>query len=241
MTKLNKAIYIAASVFVVVAAVAWFLAIRERASEPSNNDINGFVLDESTPHNIDLSQVIADGTTRDGVPAISQPKFVPIADATTTNETPGILAQHDGEQHFYPYNIIAWHQVVNDYLGATPVVVTYSPNCGSPTAYKRLANDQSIWFGLSGLTYNDIPLLYDDQTESLWLQNSGEAVFGQRNGLRMESIQTEVLTWEDAKKKYSTALALSDETGFSRDYRADDYPGKNNNSLENDCATDVVQ
>jgi hypothetical protein len=243
MKKLHKLIYVAVAVFVIVAVVAWFFAFRERTvEEQANNEINGFALDDSTPHSIDLSQIAADGTTRDGVPAISQPKFVPIIDASTTDETPGILVQYDGEKHFYPYNIIAWHQVVNDYLGATPIVVTYPPECGSPIAYKRQAYDQSIWFGLSGLSYDNVPLLYDDATESLWLQNTGEAIVGERNGSRMESIQTEVITWEQAKQKHPTALALSNETGFSRNYQADDYPGKNDiNSVEDDCAADVVQ
>lgn len=242
MVKLRKPIYIAVLVFVIVAVFAWFLALQNRTNDPGSNEINGFVLDESTPHNVDLTQIIADGTSRDGVPAISQPKFVPIADATTTNDTPGVLVRHGGESHFYPLNILAWHQAVNDYLGATPVVVTYSPQCNLAAAYKRQAGDQSIWFGISGLSYNGAPLLYDDATESLWLQNTGEAVFGERNGLRMEPIPTEVMSWEQTKQKHPMSLALSSETGFSRDYRDGDYPGKNNiDSLDDDCAADVVQ
>lgn len=242
MVKLRKPVYVAALVFVVVAVLAWFLVLRERTDDPASNEINGFVLDESKPHSVDLTQIIASGTIRDGVPAISQPKFLPIIDAATTNDTPGILVQHAGESHFYPLNIIAWHQAVNDYLGATPVAVTYSPQCNLSAAYKRQAGDQSIWFGLSGLSYNDVPLLYDDATESLWLQNTGEAVFGDRNGVRMESIPTEVMSWEEAKQKHPTSLALSSETGFSRDYSAGGYPGKNNvDSLGDDCAADVVQ
>lgn len=235
MRKAHKIIYVAAGVFVIVAVLAWVFALRDQSGS-TYREVSGFVLDENQPHNIDLSKIEADGTGRDGVTAISQPKFVPIVDAQTNDDTRGVFVQHNGEQHFYPYNIIAWHQVVNDYLGAIPVLVTYSPQCDEPASYKRLANNQSIWFGLSGLSYNSAPLLYDDATNSLWLQNTGQAVSGPRNGLQMERLETEVLTWGDAKQKYPMAVALSNETGYDRGYSADDYPGKNRvGSIEDEC------
>lgn len=241
MRKARKIFYITATVLTVAAVLTWIFAIRDQPGD-SYREINGFVLDGSQPHNIDLDKILADGTGREGVPVISQPKFVTLANAPTSDDTPGVLVEHNGEQHFYPYNIIAWHQAVNDYLGAVPVLVTYSPQCDEAASYIRSANNQSIWFSLSGLSYNSVPLLYDDATNSLWLQNTGQAVVGPRIGLQMERLETEVLTWKDAKQKYPAALALSSETGFNRDYQASNYPGKNNTeSIEDECPRDMLQ
>lgn len=236
MRKAHKIIYIAAGIFVLAAALAWIFAAVNNSDDSSYREINGFVLDKSQPHNIDLSQIAANGAGRDGIPAISQPQFVPIADAPTTDETPGILAEHDGEQHFYPYNIIAWHQVVNDYLGSTPVLVVYSPQCDTAAAYQRLASEESIWFGNSGLSYQGAPLLYDDATKSLWQPSTGQALIGPRFGLQMERLPTKVLTWGEAKSQYPAAISLGGETGFDRDYSSPDYPGKNRvGSIEDAC------
>jgi hypothetical protein len=48
----------------------------------------------------------------------------------------------------YPLRIMAWHQVVNDYLGDTPIIVSYCPISGAGVAYARpLANGKPLVFG----------------------------------------------------------------------------------------------
>lgn len=241
MGKTHKILYVSAAILVVAATVGWIVAFGGSKLEPLYKEENGFILADKRPHSIGLRQVVNDGTGRDGTPSLSQPQFVPIAEATTTESTPGITLEIGGERHFYPYNIIAWHQVINDSIGSTPLVVTYSPQCDSPAIYKRSMGGQSVWFGVSGLSYHKDSLLYDQETQSLWRQSTGEAVVGERTGTKLEKLESEVITWGEAKQKYPTAVALSANTGFSRDYNLASYYINQQGLIKDSCGPDVVQ
>lgn len=242
MSKTHRVLYISAAVLVVAATVGWIVAFGGSKLEPLNKEENGFALADKRPHSVNLRQIVNDGTGRDGTPSLSKPQFVPIAEATTTETTPGITLEIGSERHFYPYNIIAWHQVINDSIGSTSLAVTYSPQCDSPAVYKRSVGGQSVWFGVSGLSYHNDTLLYDQETQSLWRQSTGEAVVGERTGTTLEKLEFEVVTWGEAKQKYPTAVALSANTGFNRDYNLVDYSTKNQQGLIKDsCGSSVVQ
>jgi hypothetical protein len=74
---------------------------------------------------IDQELILAGGPPKDGIPALTDPEFVAIADSDLNPGSEGILIEIDGEQRFYPYAILVWHEVVNDHVGQTPVTVTF--------------------------------------------------------------------------------------------------------------------
>jgi hypothetical protein len=80
-----------------------------------------------TRHSIPLGDIEPGGPPRDGIPALTQPKFV------TANEADKFLAKNDrvigvmynGEARAYPIKILNWHEAVNDRIGPIPFLVTW--------------------------------------------------------------------------------------------------------------------
>ena len=129
---------------------------------------------------IDLDLVLSGGPPKDGIPAINIPTFTGISSASSNlaDDTLGLLVTADDDERFYPYNILVWHEIVNDTVGGIPVSVTFCPLCGSGIVYERVVNGQEVLFGVSGRLYESNLLMYDSATESLWSQIEGRAVIG---------------------------------------------------------------
>ena len=66
--------------------------------------------------------------------------------------------------------------------------MTYDPLAGTPRAFDREVEGRTLHFGVSGLIYNHNFLLYDRETESLWVQFTGEAISGELAGKRLRSV-----------------------------------------------------
>jgi hypothetical protein len=119
----------------------------------------------------------------------------------------------------YPVHIMDYHQVVNDELGGTPVLVTYDPLAGVPRAFDARVDGRRLEFGVSGLLYNHNFLLYDRETESLWLQFTGEALAGPLAGKRLQPLpirQERLSTW---LSRHPTARVLERPFPKRIDYR----------------------
>ncbi len=78
-------------------------------------------------------------------------------------------------------------------------------------------------FGISGKLYENNVLLYDKETESLWLQLKNEAVAGPLTGAKLQLLPFEETTWGKWLKKHPNTLVLSQNTGYRRDYGKDPY------------------
>ena len=89
--------------------------------------------------------------------------------------------------------------------------------------YAREVNGKTYTFGVSGLLYRSNVLMYDHQTESLWLQVKRRAVAGPMTGTKLKTIPSTITTWEKWKKKHPETTVLSFKTGYSRDYSRDPY------------------
>ena len=89
--------------------------------------------------------------------------------------------------------------------------------------YVRQADGRELTFGVSGLLYKSNLLMYDRQTESLWLQVKREAVTGPLTGTRLKKLPSTVTTWEKWRKRYPETEVMSLDTGHLRDYENDPY------------------
>jgi hypothetical protein len=89
--------------------------------------------------------------------------------------------------------------------------------------YARRIEDMVYTFGVSGLLYASNVLMYDHQTESLWLQVRRAAVTGPMTGTKLKVIPSSVTTWDKWRKKHPETQVLSLETGHQRDYSRDPY------------------
>lgn len=149
---------------------------------------------------LDLSLLADGGVGRDGIPALSDPEFVPIA---PQNEKNSYIADHHrvialfegGEWLVIPHNIMWRHEIVN----LPEITVTYCPLTGSALAFARLSVGGAE-FGVSGLLYQANLMLYDrnEPNESLWSQMLGEARCGPRRGQSLQHVpvvEMEYGTW----------------------------------------------
>jgi hypothetical protein len=80
-----------------------------------------------TRHSVPLEEIISGGVPKDGIPAIDDPAFTPVAEADLTDNEPVIGLSIDGDARAYPLRILIWHEIVNDVVGGVPVAVTYCP------------------------------------------------------------------------------------------------------------------
>jgi hypothetical protein len=185
-------------------------------------------------HSVPLSEFQSGGPPRDGIPPIDAPRYVSQAEADSwlAPQEPVIalaLEQPDGSllARAYPLQILLWHEIVNDTLGETPVAVTFCPLCYTAVAYdRRLEPGGTVYdFGTTGnLRHSDL-VMWDRQTESWWQQFSGDAIVGELTGAHLTFLPAQIVSWEAFKAAYSQGDVLSRETGFSRPYGTNPYPG----------------
>ena len=179
-----------------------------------------------TKHSVPLDQIVDGGPGKDGIPAILTPRFISAGEATFLQDTDRVLGLTLGaEAKAYPIKILNWHEIVNDTVGGTAVVVTYCPLCGTGIAFEATVHEQRYTFGVSGLLYQSDLLMYDHQTESLWSQIGMHAVAGPLTGQRLTPIFLEHTTWTEWRTAHPATLVLSTKTGSFRNYDRAPYTG----------------
>jgi hypothetical protein len=176
-------------------------------------------------HIINLDLIYDGGPGKNGIPAIDYPEFVSVSDAKAflIDKDFGILLKMGNETRYYPYDVLDWHEVVNDNVNGVPVAVTFCPLCGSGIVYSRLADGDTLSFGVSGKLYESNLLMFDDKNESLWSQMMGEAVAGDYTGKKLQLINSDVTSFDDIVKYFPNAKVLSIHTGYDRNYDENPY------------------
>jgi hypothetical protein len=166
------------------------------------------------------------GPGPDGIPAIDRPMFlrVPDVDFLAPREPVFVLAIGD-DVRAYPLQIMLWHEIVNDTVGGVPVAVTYCPLCNSALAHDRRHEGRVLTFGVSGALWNSALVMFDRQTFSLWSHFTGQGLLGRFASDELTSYPVSLASWSSFAEAYPTGLVLSRDTGWTRDYGRNPYPG----------------
>ncbi|MBI4539187.1 MAG: DUF3179 domain-containing protein [Gemmatimonadetes bacterium] len=178
-------------------------------------------------HVVPLEEIVSGGPPKDGIRSIDAPRFVSVRDADRWLEDrePVIVVEHEGDGRAYPYQILIWHEIVNDVVRGLPLVVTYCPLCNTALVFHRRHGDRVLDFGTTGrLRHSDL-VMYDRQTESWWQQATGEAIVGAFAGEELEPHPAQTTSWADFKRVHPQGWVLSRETGFDRPYGRNPYEG----------------
>jgi len=180
-----------------------------------------------TKHAVGPDELLSGGPGKDGIPAIDEPKFVPVDEAASflQDREPVIVVDVNGDARAYPVQIIIWHEIVNDIVGDVPLTVTYCPLCNSAIAFERDVGGTTYDFGVSGLLRNSDLVMYDRQTESWWQQFTGEAIVGSLTGTALNFVPASTVSFADFRAAHPAGTVLSRDTGFSRDYGRNPYVG----------------
>ena len=115
---------------------------------------------------ISFDEVLSGGPPKDGIPAIDDPMFVSTTEADEWVEDlePVAVLQENDEVRIYPFQILTWHEIVNDEVGGRPVAVTFCPLCNTAIAFDATAGGMQLYFGTRGrLRFSNL-LMYDRHT-----------------------------------------------------------------------------
>ena len=74
--------------------------------------------------------------------------------------------------------------------------------------YERRLEGRELSFGHNGTLLENAFVMYDRQTNSLWLHVTGEAFFGPLKGKRLTPMPSTVTTWAAWKRAYPHSLVL---------------------------------
>lgn len=224
-------------VIVGVIAAAFFYRqysfYRTPLTESSNEEVQALLLTGSREvtetdgvrHSIPLDEVITGNPFKDGIPSIDDPQFesVGAADQYLDDNGFGLAVEVNGSYRFYPYQILVWHEIVNETFNGEDLLVTYCPLCFTGIVFEREVADEAVEFGTSGKLWNSNLLMYDRKTDTLWSQALGEAVVGEMTGASLELYPSLTISWADFKRAYPSGGVLSRNTGYNRDYTQDPY------------------
>ena len=128
-TLLTMALVIATAVMLTISTACTADSAEETSNAEDVDDMAFADRDLATDtsiSSIDIDAIMGGGPAKDGIPALTNPEFVSVADTQVpADDVQGILLDIDGEVRYYPYNILVWHEVVNDEVGGKPVTVTF--------------------------------------------------------------------------------------------------------------------
>lgn len=164
---------------------------------------------------------------RDAIPPLDLPAFETVgsADEWLSGQEPGVVVTFEGEARFYPLSILSRHEIVNDRFGDRPVVVTYCPLCNTALAFDPTVDGEVLRFGVSGLLRKSDLVMWDDATQSLWQQITGEAIVGELTGTKLATVSSAIVRWADFRDGNPSGAVLSRDTGYGIRYGANPYVG----------------
>lgn len=208
------------------AVVVTGVAITVRSKQPSDHfnlapaQSNGsrLVVQRQSPAfdlqnaTIPRNQIRSGGPPKDGIPALSNPKFLQANEVAYLDPSDRVIGVTiDSKARAYPIRVLNLHEIVNDKIGEVPFIVTYCPLCDSAAVFDRRTPIGEREFGVSGLLYNSNILMYDrgGQPESLWSQVLGAGVSGPAAGLKLRALPMELTTWRDWKASHPETQVLA--------------------------------
>ena len=168
---------------------------------------------------IPVGEVFDGGPGRDGIPALTNPENVAIADATYLGDNDLVIVHRSGDEvRAYPHEILDWHEIINDGLGGQAIAITYCPLTGSAIGWDRVVGGATTSFGVSGLVYNTNLIPFDRATKSNWSQMRLQCVNGDLIGSVPEIHHVVETSFKTFREAWPEATVVSTRTGFSRPY-----------------------
>lgn len=77
-------------------------------------------------HAIPLEEIQSGGPPQDGIPALTEPTYVPAAKADFMRPDEQVIGVDlNGVVRAYPTRVLSWHELVNDRFGGLPVLVSW--------------------------------------------------------------------------------------------------------------------
>ncbi len=199
------------------------VAAKEGAA--SRGETKDIMVTNGLRHSVPLEEIISGGPPKDGIPSIDNPKFTSVieADKWLKDNEPGIAVSLEGVNRFYPYQILVWHEIVNDTINGRRILVSYCPLCLTGFVFDPLVKGERVEFGTSGMLWKSNLVMYDRKTDSLWSQILGEAIVGEMTGAQLPTLPSDQMLYGNWKKQFPQGQVLSRDTGAVRFYGSNPY------------------
>lgn len=176
---------------------------------------------------IDLEELLVGiplSDPRDAIPPIDNPQFEAVSESDwIQGQEPGVLIEIEEDARFYPLSVMTRHEIVNDEVGGIPVAVTYCPLCNTALVFDRRFEGETLRLGVSGLLRNSDLVMWDDVTQTLWQQVTGEAIVGRHAGKSLTPLASAIVRWADFRDTHPDGQALSSDQGFGLVYGSNPY------------------
>jgi hypothetical protein len=183
--------------------------------------VDEFNLSSATVNSDDF---VSGGPQKDGIPAISSPKFIAVSKADFLEDNDLVIGVVKNDiSKAYPIKILNWHEIINDKVGEMPLAITWCPLTRSGIVFNRNLDGEKLSFGVSGLLYKSNLVMYDKSSNGLWPQLKLGSVSGRYSGNSLEKYPSLLTSWREWKKTHPDTLVLSQSTGHKRDYTRDPY------------------
>lgn len=174
-------------------------------------------------HEIRIEEIVWGGVKKDGIPALTNPRFLAADEAGYLNDIDLVFGVSiNGDARAYPLRILDWHEMFNDTVGGVPVSLAYCTLCGSGILFETAIDGypQPLIFGSSGFLFRSNKLMYDTYTHSLWNQFTGRPVVGPLtgSGIELKTRPVVITRWADWRRDNPGTLVLDVATGYPRDY-----------------------
>ena len=207
--------------FILLAAVLFIMPFQDMLAQLQNprNILYNWQTD-TTKRTVPLSEFKV-AVPKGAFPVLNDPKFIGAQQGRQAyfKHEPVISVAINGKAKAYPLNILTIHEVSNDTLAGTPILVTYCPLCNASVVYDRRLNqvgrERLLNFGVSGMLRHSDMVMYDLQTETWWQQLMGDALVGALAGAELEVIPSLVISVEEFFQRYPNGQILSPETGIA--------------------------
>lgn len=147
---------------------------------------------------------------KDCLVSIDEPQFESVQEANawlSDNDLVFGISIND-DVRSYPQRILNRHEIVNDIVGGTPVLVTFCPLCGTAIAFERTVNGSTVTFGVSGKLVNSNLVMYSRADNSLWQQQRGEQIVGDQLGTKLSKVPLTTTTWGQWKFSHPDTKSL---------------------------------
>jgi hypothetical protein len=183
------------------------------------------VIDYQLDYGLFKDNILNAGPPKDGIPPIDSPVYISVTEADQYLEDyePVFIYEDQDDVFVFPQNILVWHEIVNDTIGGESLAITYCPLTGSTICYINDPTHENNTFGTSGNLLNSNLVMYDRSTESYIPQILGIGITDDLEGQLIKTRPIHWTTWQVVKEHYTSAMVLSEETGFLRDYNEDPY------------------
>ena len=174
----------------------------------------------------DWGEILSGGPPKDGIPALSDPSFVPASQETRIGVREPVITVEigNGKPRAYPLRYLTWHEIVNDTVAGVPIAVTFCPLCNSGITFDRRTSHGTLTFGVSGKLRNSDMVMFDRETQSWWQQALGVGIVGDLTGTTLKTLPTWLESWEEFKTRNPDGLVM-DEPDYRRSYGRNPYQG----------------